>query len=304
MYNNYNYIAKGQFLMFGYVKTDKGELRVKEYELYKGLYCSLCKALGKRYGVFSRLILSYDMTFLLLIKLCEKGIAPSFKKGRCPFNPAKKCSYCQNGEEVFDFVCAAAVLMFYYKVKDNIADSRIFKKLLFLLLLPIAALWRKKAARLFPQLEEIICNGIKKQRREEEENTCLPDRAAHPSADTLGKIFSLDAAKNAAALYRFGYFVGRWVYLLDALDDIESDLKSGSFNVFVNKYSLFSKDLPAPVRHEIESTLNSSSGEALSAFKSCKFEISSEIIENILTGGMYRSAERVLKGNKKNERSL
>lgn len=290
--------------MFGYVKTDKGELRVKEYELYKGLYCSLCNALSKRYGVFSRFILSYDMTFLLLVRLCEKGVAPSFKKGRCPFNPAKKCNYCQNGSEEFDFVCAAAVLMFYYKVKDNIADSRFFKKLLFLLLLPIAALWRKKAARLFPELEKIISESMEKQREAEREGTAVPDKAAHPSADALGKIFSLGAEKSSPALYRFGYFVGRWVYLLDALDDIESDLKSRSFNVFVNKYSLSSKELPADVHHEIESALNSSNGEALSAFKSCEFKFSSEIIENILTGGMYRSAERVLKGNKNNERSL
>ena len=117
--------------MFGYVRTDKGELKVKEYELYRGLYCSLCKALSKRYGVLSRFILSYDMTFLVLVRLCEKNISPTFKGGRCPFNPAKKCNYCTNAEEEYDFVCAAAILMFYYKVKDNIGDSRFFKKIFF-----------------------------------------------------------------------------------------------------------------------------------------------------------------------------
>ena len=60
--------------MFGYIRTDKGELKVREYELYRGLYCTLCKQLSKRYGVFSRFILSYDMTFLALVRLCEKGI--------------------------------------------------------------------------------------------------------------------------------------------------------------------------------------------------------------------------------------
>lgn len=290
--------------MFGYVKTDKGELRVREYELYKGLYCSLCRALGKRYGVFSRLILSYDMTFLVLVRFCEKGTPLSFKKGRCPFNPAKKCNYCQNGEEVFDFACAAAVLMFYHKVRDNISDNRFFKTLLFYLILPIASHWRKKAARLFPELDSLISDCMEKQREIEKENIAVPDKAAHPSADALGKILSFGAQENKNGLYRFGYFVGRWVYLLDALDDIEKDLKTGSFNVFVNRYSLSSKDLEADVRHEIESTLNSSSGEALSAFRSCRFKHSNEIIENILTGGMYRSAMNVLKGNKNNERSL
>ena len=290
--------------MFGYVRTDKGELRVREYELYKGLYCSLCRALGKRYGVFSRLILSYDITFLVLVKLCEKGEALSFKKGRCPFNPAKKCNYCQNGTEIFDFACAAAVLMFYYKVKDNIADSRFFKRFVFFLLLPIASLWRKKAVRLFPQLEEIIASSMKKQQETEKENTAVPDKAAHFSADALGLIFSYDSKENKSELYRFGYFVGRWVYLLDALDDIGSDLKTGSYNVFVNKYALSSKEISEDIIHEIESTLNSSSAEALLAFRNCKFKNSNEIIENILTGGMYRAAQNILKGNKNNERSL
>lgn len=290
--------------MFGYVRTDKGELKVREYELYRGLYCSLCKALSKRYGVFSRFILSYDMTFLVLVRLCEKGISPSFKGGRCPFNPAKKCNYCTNAEDEYDFVCAAAILMFYYKVKDNIEDSRFFKKLFFFLLFPFAALKRKKAKKLFPLLDELIFDSMKNQSKAEGENTSSPDKAAHCSADALGKIFAFGFSKKNAELYRFGYFVGRWVYLVDALDDIESDIKSGLFNVFVNKYSLKTKELPEEAKHEIISTLNQSSAEAIRAFKSTDCALLGEIIENILFGGMSRMAENVLKGTKNNERSL
>lgn len=303
MYNIYNYTLRIA-VMFGYVKTDKGELKVKEYELYKGLYCSLCRHLGKNYGVFSRLILSYDMTFLVLVRLCERGIAPNFKSGRCPFNPVKRCNYCTNADEEYDFVCAAAILMFYYKVKDNIEDSRFFKKLFFYLLLPFAFFKRKKAKRLFPELDSIIKNATDKQRETENSNTSSPDKAAHASADALGKIFSLGFEENGAKLYRFGYFVGRWVYLIDAADDVESDLKNRSFNVFVNKFSLSSKDLSKEVQDEIESTLNLSSAQALEALKKTDCKISTNIIENILEGGMYRSARNVLKGTKTNERSL
>lgn len=290
--------------MFGYVKTDKGELKVREYELYRGLYCSLCKALSKRYGVFSRFILSYDMTFLVLVRLCEKGISPSFRGGRCPFNPTKKCNYCTNAEEEYDFVCAAAILMFYYKVKDNINDSGLFKKLFFFLVLPFAALKRKKAKRLFPSLDELVFESMKNQSETENENTNSTDKAAHYSADALGKIFSFGFSEKKNELYRFGYFVGRWVYLIDALDDIESDIKTGAFNVFVNKYSLKSNSLPEEAKHEIKSTLNQSSAEAVAAFKSTGCSLLGEIIENILFGGMNRMAENVLKGTKNNERSL
>ena len=157
--------------MFGYVRTDKGELKVREYELYRGLYCTLCKQLSKRYGVLSRLILSYDMTFLALVRLSEKGISPKFKGGRCPFNPAKRCNYCTNAEDEYAFVCAAAILMFYYKVKDNISDSPFFKRLLFFLLLPFAAIKRKKAKKLFPQLDSLISDCLQKQAETERKNT-------------------------------------------------------------------------------------------------------------------------------------
>lgn len=303
MYNNYNYTLRIA-VMFGYIKTDKGELKVKEYELYRGLYCSLCKHLGKNYGVFSRLILSYDMTFLVLVRLCEKGISPNFKGGRCPFNPAKRCNYCTNADEEYDFVCAAAILMFYYKVKDNIEDSGFFKKLFFFLLLPFAFFKRKKAKRLFPNLDSIIRDSIEKQRETEKTNTDSLDKAAHASADALGKIFSLGFEEKERELYRFGYFVGRWVYLVDAADDIESDLKSHSFNVFVNRFSLSSGELSKEALKEIEGTLNVSSAQALEALKKTDCKISTSIIENILEGGMLCTARNVLKGTKINERSL
>ena len=86
--------------MFGYIKTDKPEMKIKEYEAYRGLYCSLCKAMGKHFGLFSRLTLSYDITFLLLVRLSFTGTLPSFESGRCPFNPTKKCSYCCFTDEV------------------------------------------------------------------------------------------------------------------------------------------------------------------------------------------------------------
>ncbi len=290
--------------MFGYVRTDKGELKVREYELYRGLYCTLCKQLSKRYGVLSRFILSYDMTFLALVRLSEKGIAPKFKGGRCPFNPAKRCNYCINAGDEYAFVCAAAILMFYYKVKDNISDSPFFKKLFFFILLPFAAIKRKRAKKLFPQLDILIADCLQKQAETERKNTSSPDEAAHNSADALGKIFSFGFEEKKKELYFFGYFVGRWVYLMDALDDIEKDIKNRSFNVFVNKYSLTQKTLPEEAQHEIQSTLNQSSAEAVKAFKSTNCTTLSEIIENVLYGGMLCSMENILKGKKRNERSL
>ena len=76
--------------MLGYVRICKEELKVKEYELYRGLYCSLCRRLGREYGQLSRLMLSYDVTFLVLVALSAADVTPQFRRGRCPFNPTAK----------------------------------------------------------------------------------------------------------------------------------------------------------------------------------------------------------------------
>ena len=79
--------------MLGYVKANKGEMKVAEYEIYKGIYCSLCKALGKYYGIFGKMLLSYDYAFAAVIKLaCAPGSCTFTRKG-CPFNPLHKCFF-------------------------------------------------------------------------------------------------------------------------------------------------------------------------------------------------------------------
>lgn len=282
--------------MLGYVRMYKPELKVKEYETYRGLYCTLCKHLGRQYGILSRLILSYDLTFLALIILSVQSVSPSFKGGRCPFNLSKKCNYCTNADEVFNFTSAVSVIMFYYKVKDNIADGGFFKKVLMYLILPYAASRRKKAMKKYEKLDIIISKSMNKQAETEKENTDSFDKAAHNSADALGKIFTYYDDANID-LYRFGYMVGRWVYLIDAADDIEKDMKHHSFNVFVNKYHMTSvNEITQDVKKDIESTLNLSSAAAIEAYNKLELTVMFPIIENILFDGMGSSMNKVLKG--------
>ncbi|MGN1442663.1 MAG: DUF5685 family protein [Acutalibacteraceae bacterium] len=285
--------------MLGYVKTYKPELKIKDYEAYRGLYCSLCRTLGRQYGIMSRLLLSYDVTFLLVVMLSVKNALPTFKKGRCPFNLAKRCNYCVDCSSFLSYAAAVTVLMFYYKVKDNIADSGFFKRLLMRMIFPYAAHLRKKALKKYKRLDSIISGGMNRQAYTEANATDNTDRAAHESADTLGRIFCYDDADNIE-LYRFGYSVGRWVYLLDAADDIEKDLKNKSFNVFVNRYRINTLgDFNEDIKKEVEATLNMSRARALEALSNLKPEIFTPVIENILTDGMSASMNKVLKGKEK-----
>ena len=283
--------------MLGYVKINKPELKVKEYEVYKGLYCSLCRAMGKNFGVLSRLTLSYDITFLVLIRMCFSSAVPDFKSGRCPFNITKRCNYCKNCDSVFTYAAAVSVMMFYFKVKDNISDGNVFKRLLMYLILPWATLKFRKAKGMFPEIEHIISENMKKQAQTEKSLTDCTDKAAHESADALGKITAYGFDDKDGLIYRFGYGVGKWVYLTDAADDIKKDIKDKSFNVYVNKYKIKSEgDFTDDIREKIVGELNMSSAMCCEAFSEIENKTLIPICENIIYDGMEIVMNNILKG--------
>ena len=222
--------------MFGYIKVSKGELKIKEYELYRGVYCTLCKVLGKNYGLVSRFTLNYDFTFLALLNLSLKDGCDKFSKKGCTFNPLKKCNFCNNTDG-FQMAAAAAMIMTYYKLLDNIADEKGIKKLFYLSLLPFIKSANKKASNKYPDVEKIISDYITKQNLLEKENCSDTDKAADPTAVALSKILMLcsDDSSQKRVLERLGYCLGRYIYLTDAYFDLEKDIKTGSYNVLKNK---------------------------------------------------------------------
>lgn len=282
--------------MFGYVRVNKPEMKVKEYEIYRGIYCSLCKSMRKSFGVLSSLTLSYDLTFFALCRLSFAGRVPSFKGGRCPYNPSKKCNYCQNGEEELRYAAAVSMMMFYFKVKDNIADGSFFRRLLMYLILPYAAIKYKKAKRLYREAALIIEDAMLEQALTEKSGTDSPDRAAHCSADALGRL--LNAGFDDEGIYRFGYGTGKFVYLCDALDDIEKDIKSKSYNVYAKKYSLDCAP-DEKVREEIKMSLNMCLAMVCEAYKSTENKSLSPIMENIIYEGTENTMNDILKGKVK-----
>ena len=291
--------------MLGYIKCDKGEMKVKEYEAYKGLYCSLCKALKKHFGILSSLILSYDIVFLVLSRLSFGDALPAFKNGRCPFNPTKKCHFCTNAEDELKYAAAVSIMMFYHKVRDNISDSSVFKRLLMYMLLPYAKIKNKRAEKMYPEVGKLITAAMERQLQTEKEGTDSPDKAAHESADALGKIISYGLKDTDGRFYRYGYGMGKWVYLCDAADDIASDLKSGSYNVFVNMLGLQNGEgLTESDIRIIESNLNMSCALAVESFEQTKFKTLTSVVRNIIYSGTQNVMNNILKGNDKNERSL
>lgn len=217
--------------MFGYIRIAKPELKIKEYETYKAVYCTLCRTLGKDYGIWTRFTLSYDFTFLALLNMSLSDGCDRVERKHCVCNPLKKCNYCKNDEKI-KMPAAAAMIMVYYKLLDNIKDEKGIKKLGFLALKPLFSHAHEKAARLYPKVEEIIREYIAEQSALENENCTELDRAADPTAKALSALLQLcsEDLTQKRVLDRLGYCLGRYIYILDAACDLTEDIKSGSYN--------------------------------------------------------------------------
>ena len=274
------------------MKAFKPEMKVKDYELYRGIYCSLCRALGRNYSPVAQLFLSYDFAFAAVLRLAAAASGCSFSQKRCPYNPAKKCMNCSD-TQALDFCAHAMIITVYYKVLDNLHDSGFASKILAAMIYPIIKLMHKKAVRLAPEIDEIIGQSMKMQAETEMKSGVGIDEAAHPSADALGKVvaFGFDG-KTKDALYSLGYMVGRFVYILDAADDLEDDLRRGNFNPFKGESEQTERIVFA---EKVRGMLNLTQSGALDALDSLGAKRFGDILENIILDGLTFSAEKMLK---------
>lgn len=284
-------------LLFGYVRAYKPELKIKDYEAYKGVYCTLCTSLGKRYGILSRMTLSYDFTFFAIVRLAALQVCPGFYKGKCCFNPLKKCTKCAGNDEEFNYTCAVAMIMFYYKLKDDISDNVFHKRLLSYLLYPFAAYVHKKAAKNYPEAEQIVRRAIEKQNDAESKKTSSIDEAAHPTSEAMAALISYGFdGDTKTILERIGYCVGRWVYITDAFDDFEKDCKSGNYNTFAVRsgYRCNDKAQNDVVYKSAVDLLNKTADEAYLAYELLDCDAFKPVIENILDCGMSNCTKNIL----------
>ncbi len=288
--------------MFGYVKVYQPELKMGEFEQYRGIYCSLCKTLGKRYGFTAQMTLSYDMTFLAVLHMALGEECAGFKKGRCPYNPFKKRTCC-NHSATLDFCADVAMLLVYHKTEDTIADDRSFKRLTAKLLLPIMRRNRRRAAKRLPELDRLIEEQMLRQRELEEKATASVDLAAEPTALILSALCAetSNEEKQKRVLSRFGYCLGRIVYLMDVADDLEDDLKNGSYNPMALSQgeNTADKEWLHSARESVGWMLNASLAECRAAYELLAVRRLDGVLRNVLEWGIPAMQKFVLSGERK-----
>ena len=206
-------------------------------------------------------------------------------------------------------VAALSVILFYYKLADNIYDGGFFAKIGYGTLSFATRAWKNKARRRFPEMEERVRVMMEEQRAAESRKDCSPDEAAHPTADVVSYLAALlsEDAYRQKKLERFGYHLGRWIYFIDAHDDLIKDVKKGNFNpialrFFLTKTNIDDEQLLKNAKEYANGLLNMSIAEAIAEFDELELELFAPVLNNILRLGMSASQETVFKGRNKNDK--
>ena len=221
--------------MFGYIRPNVKELKVKEHELYKSVYCGLCHVMGKRYSFLYKSSLSYDYVFMVLLRLLATPENVSFSQKRCPLHPMKK-KIIMDTNNALEKTSDVGVIMLYHNLLDKINDRDGFKSILGYFLLPEAKILRKKALKKehIDRLDKAAQDKLNKLNFAEKERIASVDIPADLFGEFLGECLSngLDG-DDKQKVYKIGKNIGRWIYIVDALDDVADDEKHDSYNPFL-----------------------------------------------------------------------
>ena len=277
--------------VFGYVNVFQNELKVKDLNIYKAYYCGVCHSTSEKLSFFARFGLSYDITFMaiLLDSLSEDEVC--FEMRRCIAHPWKKRAAVINNSAV-DFSACVGVMLTYLKFKDDLHDDRSLKGLF--------GTWlfyggMKKAAKKYPYIYEEIGKYLNELSSLEKSGCEVSDEVADVFGKLLGS-FASYGGECEKALYQLLYHLGRWIYLIDAADDFERDLKSKSYNPFKYSYNN-KKELAENIELPLTLTLESMA----SAFELLGIKKNREILQNIIYQGTLAKQTKILKGTLENE---
>lgn len=310
--------------MLGYVKIDKGELKVREYEIYCGYYCGVCKYIGKKYSQLPRMALSYDAAFLAIMLACLDSTPDTPVQEHCIVHHIRKKTVVRN--KAIEYSADVMLILAWYKLIDDVNDeNKTYAKATMLLM----RRHFNKLLKKYPELCQSIESHLAKLSELETSHCANMDMVAEEFSKIMEDIFAHgckkiygahktakihkthnhkgflsidDTPENMTpyeALAKIGYHMGKWIYMIDAVDDIEENIQSGAYNPLIYRFEFDSdSEDAAGFRTRIEEPLKfhlfhclSVVGNSLNALDIKKNQ---GIIENIIYFGLNRKTEEII----------
>ncbi len=258
--------------------------------MYRAMYCGVCKGIAQSCGQGARMGLTYDVTFLSVILHNIAGIDVKIEKQHC-LTHCIRSKMMANVDDMTKKLGALNTALVYYKYTDDILDGDKGRG---------KRLWfvsgHKKTVRNYPEIERIVRENLAAQQETEKSKTDSLDRAADASANMMAELSDyLLEDKKTPYTHDLFYAVGKWIYLIDALDDYDKDKKKGAYNPFVLSYSCEDKaDLMKRRQKDVEFVFHSLFFDIRENLSKIKFHFNRDLSDNILLRGLPSETKRVM----------
>lgn len=302
--------------MFGYIFPERAHLYMKDFDLYRSFYCGICKSMERQFGQLSRFTVNYDVTFLAILLHNFLGEDISFEKLKCitkPFTKRKNVV----GNPLTDDLAALNVILAYYSVYDKVIDDKTLKaksalqglkkakskaeirlkgisKIVEIRYENLRALEEKKKGSVdevsheFSSLMEecvnfITNNYLSKKVLENKDNVCYNSKEYENVRDNFSHL---------------SYNVGKWIYIIDALDDFDDDVKERKYNLFSAVYNDCESKEQLMEKHgdEIVFTFSTCLNKICESFEKIKFHFNTDFVKNVIYKGMPTMTKGIMRG--------
>ena len=297
--------------MFGYVRPPVGLLPPEEIERFRRMYCGMCHTLGRRCGSHARLILNYDFTFLAI--LLSDG-DEDIKTGRCVIHPVHGREYYYNNynqagdlnlknlknlkSSGMDLAADESVILAWRQLWDGVDDNGLLKGLKYRGGIGLLKHAYEKAAAARPEFDKAVRERLRELRSLELARCKSLDRPADQFALLLAS--AADEIENQArrrVLEQIFYHLGRWIYLIDAADDLKRDAKTGDYNPVALRFDLKNGVWTPEARREFANTLDHSIHRMATAFELWDFGPWNKILSAVIYQGLFQIGRAVLDGD-------
>ena len=276
--------------MFGYVRPVREELKCRDFDLYRATYCGLCRTLRRQCGLIAPLVLNFDFTFLAILLAPEEGEQMECR-GRCPVAPFRRRCMCRQSPGL-ELAADESVILAYWQLRDKVRDEGTLRSLPARFFSVCLRSGYRRAAKRRPDFDKLVAHQLELLHRLEDERCPSIDRPA----DTFATILQAAAPKSGdagrdRAMEQLLYHLGRWIYLIDARDDLDEDRASGNYNPVALRYGE-PADNPALVL-----TLDHSMNLMRAACALLDLGRQEELVQNVLSLGLPLIQRAVFDGS-------
>lgn len=281
--------------MFGYININQEIMTEENKDAYQAYYCGLCRRLKSNCGAKGQMLLNYDMTFLVVLLTGLYELANESSEITCAIHPTKRRTVWIN--EVTDYAADMNLILAYHNLIDDWKDEKSYPKMAF------AKMLDKDYSRImqkYPRQVAAIEEYMRRTEEVERQNETNLDVVAGLTGEMLGEVFCWREDEWKEELHTLGFYMGKFIYIMDAYEDYDADVQKGEYNPLVHMTGESTEDKDTLVRLLLTSMMS----ECAKSFERLPILLHADILRNILYSGVWSKYELLqLKKRKAEEKA-